>query len=240
MSRTSFHINGVSMAAAILCIALLGSCRDTSGPTAVNPSMRDIATFTGNASRGAVFTLQQADDTTPVTLTASAAIDAETYIPGSRVYIDYTPASGMPYTSGAITLNYIANINTAELLALDMSQHTDWNATGVFLYSIWRTGPYINLHARLPYNPEPRKIALVIDKNSMDAAEAHLYFMHVTKPEYDTFERDYFMSYDLREFLSGHTPHELVVHVNNNNLPTKEFRFTLTPLTFESLNQTNQ
>lgn len=224
------------MAAAILSLASLCGCRDTSGPAEVNPSMRDIATFAGNGPRGAVFTLRQAGDSPLVTLTASAAVDAEAYTPGSRVYIDYTPASGKPYTSGEITLNYVANINTAVLLALDMAQHTDWDATGVFLYSIWRTGPYINLHARLPYNPEPRKIALVIDKNSMNEAQAHLYFMHVTRPEYDTFERDYFMSYDLKEFLSGHTPQELVVHVNNTNLPQKEFSFPLSPLTFESLN----
>ncbi len=229
---TSRPLHNIFLAGILICAASLAGCRDTSEPESVTPSFSDIVTYEGTGADGAVFTLLPANDNTPITLTTATSVDPKQYEPQSRVYIRYTSLSGKPYQSGEINLSYIANINTGALKALDMSQHPDWNATGVYLYSIWRSGPYINLHARLPYNPEPRKIALVIDKERLDDTDAHLYFMHVTKPEYDTFERDYFMSYDMSEFLSEHSPERLTVHVNNTNMPQSEFKFELATYPF--------
>ena len=132
---------------ALMAIGLmhLSSCREE-GPDVVTPTVADIVTFIDNNDTGALLEFRQIDDSPLVTLQCDTKIDTASVEPGSRIYATYVPVDGNAYASGDIRLLNYAPINSDKLRMGRIADHPDWQRDGVYLFSLWRTGTYINMY----------------------------------------------------------------------------------------------
>ncbi len=209
-------------------LLLLTSCRDN---TPGDPNDLDvvwtIATFTGNIDGHATFEFRKSGDSPLITLTAQGEIETgEKLQPQARVYIAYIPASGDPYTSGPVTLTAVNTITSGQVEAVTSDKLRGWDTDPVYLLTAWRSGQYINIYCRLPYDTEPRRFALVADEATVGTARPQLYLYHALAGEVNTFMRAYYASFDLSPVL-GPDVEAVDVHVNNSNLPENIFSFQL-------------
>lgn len=215
--------------AALALVALLAAgCHDGDGPEAVAPVVSQIATYTGSSGQGAVFAFRQVDDTPLVTLhTQYTGIDEEKHPPGSRFYIRYVPAGGDPYASGEVTLKGLSRINDGALKQGDvLADYPDWGRDGVYVYSLWRSGSYINLHCRLTYDTEPRTFMLMADAATMGDAVPELYLVHRLASDANSHDRAYYASFDISKLWERPGCRGVRVHVANTNLTdTRAFTF---------------
>ncbi|MCM1163418.1 MAG: hypothetical protein NC339_04135 [Muribaculaceae bacterium] len=212
----------------LLALLMLCSCRPDGVDGEVLMQFTEIATFRGNDNPwgGALFTLRRDGDSPEIQLTTSRAL-ADTYRAGQRVLILYTIPSNQPYTSGAIDLLGVGTVNNGKVTTLEEGEQ--WNADPVYLYSIWRTGQYLNLHVRLPYSTEPRRFWLALDPATATAPMPDLYLVHdIPDGANVTFDRSYYASYDISSVWQTATE-GIRVHVENSNLDHGIFTFTKQP-----------
>ncbi len=210
----------------MLCIALT-ACRDDDGPDTANLVVSDLATFVGNNVTGAVFTVRQVDDLPEATLQSPSALDTAKVAPGSRVFISYRPANGLAYSTTDITLRQVALITSSAVVTAPIDSLPGWDADGVYLLSIWRTGHWLNVYARLAYDEQPRTYALVADEATLGDPVPQLYLAHTLASEVNTFDRRYYASFDISEVWQRSDIEGVDVHVANTNLTSStlfEFR----------------
>ena len=212
---------------AALIVLTLASCSvndDTiDGP--VDMTLWDIVTFDGNHDGHARFSFRQVNDTPLVNLVAKGELHSDDLSDGQRLYIIYTPESGKPYTSGNITLRGASFINTGVVLEQEMDDIAQWDRDGVWVYSMWRSGQYINLHCRLTYDSEPRIFRLVVDKTTLGNEYPDLYVHHEMAAPTVNHDRGYYASWDMTPVWELPTTRGVTVHVANTNLPETVFTF---------------
>ncbi|MCM1522056.1 MAG: hypothetical protein NC039_05320 [Muribaculaceae bacterium] len=209
----------------LLALLALCSCRPDGVDGEVLMSFTDIATFQGNNNPwgGALFTVRRDGDSPEAQLTVDRPLD-EKYKAGDRMLIQYTIPSNLPYTSGSINLLGLASINTGAVNLLEEDER--WDASPVYVYSIWRTGPYLNFHVRLPYSAEPRRFWLALDPATTLDPMPDLYLVHeLPEGVTGTFDRSYYASYDIST-VWDQASQGVRVHVENSNLDKKIFIFS--------------
>ncbi len=203
----------------VILAAVGTGCRDTDGPEQILGAAADIVTFAGN-NPGATFALQQVDDSPVYTLTASDPIVADGIEPGSRVYLEYVPLNGCAYSSTGITIERIAPINQDVLRAPDADSGIDLrDSDGIYQYPLGRTGKWINVYCALPYDTPPRHFMLLLDQSTADSDMPELYLYHRTESAVNSFERNYYASFDIGVLWARENIKGVVVHVPNTNLP---------------------
>ncbi len=191
----------------------------------------DIATFEGNVSGNAQFTLRQVNDLPEATLVADRAIpipaEGEGNDPtGKRMFISYIPESNEAYTSGPVKLRSAALINQSPLRIENISEYPEWARDRVYLYSAWRTGTYINFHVSLTYDREPRTFCIVADESTLSEAYPDLYLVHIMAEPTDYHERRYYASFDIAEIWKRPEVLGVNLHVSNSNLDKQIFTFS--------------
>lgn len=211
----------------VLSALLLSSCSDDSGVDGpVDMQLWNIVTYTGHRSGtdGSVFTFRQVDDTPEIELTSDRTLpdDVET---GSRLMIRYIPANGEAYASGPISLLSASRINQGPALTEWKDEYEQWDRDKVFLYSMWRTGMYINFHLRLTYSTEPRVFTLVLDPATKDSDMPGFYLVHIMDKVTDYHDRAYFASFDISEIWNRESVRGVTVRVANTNLDKDIFTF---------------
>lgn len=215
----------------LILLSLAASCTDDSGHDGpVDMIYWDIATFQGNNSGSATFTIRQVNDTPEATLTAdrSITITDENDPTGKRMFISYIPESNEAYTSGKITLRSAALVNQSPIRVEDISEYPEWARDKVYLYSAWRTGRYLNFHVSLTYDREPRTFCIVADPATISRSYPDLYLVHIMDQPTEYHQRRYYASFDIAEIWDSPTVEGINLHVSNSNLDKQIFTFSKT------------
>ena len=220
-----------TLTAGLLCCATLPSCEsDEEGAGYyVNMPFTDIATYEGNTAPGggATMTVCKDGDLPPATLYCRNVSVPENIKPGTRMLIRYTNESNEPYTSGAATLLGAQTVTQGDV---DLLMEPTWDATRVYLLSVWRTGSYLNFRVRLPYSTEPRIFKLTADPATILSPRPQLYLAHDLAPaEADGHDREYYASFNMAAVWNLAGTEGVVLHVNNSNLDKQIFTFDKTP-----------
>ena len=203
----------ITMISFITCMVMTGCSSDD-----VNDSMTlyDLVTFEGNTEKAAVFSLQKDGDSPMIELTAiGRRVDTAQVKPGQRLFLSYIPESGLPYTSGMVTLRGLSLINYAKI---ETGAITDWDKTPVYMNSMWRTGVYLNLECRIDYTTdEGRRFMLVADETTIDDFEPQLYVVHDLDQLPQNFTRRIYASWDMSDVWNRPGCHGVKVHIRDSN-----------------------
>ena len=212
-------------------IMLMSSCTgDDSGETVV--CNYDIVCLIGQSpASGSVFSMYLPDSDREIIYTDSrAVIDTSAVAIGDRLMIAYV-ADGQPYESGNVTVRGYTPVHNSVLMVSPggiENTMADWRRDGIFLYSIWRSGNFINVRARLTYSSDPREFVLVIDADEVDAKvpvpTARL--VHRMAQPIENFERQIYSSFDIGALWNLPWVQGLKIELANTNLTTDTFIFT--------------
>ena len=196
----------------------------------VEMTVYNIVTFEGNEP-GATFSYCPPGTDTPLTLRSAEAIDPEQATAGKRVIIGYVPARD---ASGTIALKALARVTMPELTGCQ-GVPRGWDADGVWVTSVWRSGQYVDMRLRLPYSAEPRMFALAVDSTTLGSPVPRLYLCHklpegVTADA--TFSRNYYVSACVSPVWDRPEVEGIEINIANTNLPSlRQFTFMKNPKT---------
>lgn len=190
----------------------------------LTPPRLDIVTFEGNTDDGrARLALVGPDDNGTTLLTASRALDTAAVDPGDRILAYYTP--GKP----DIRLADYAPVNTLKLRVASREVLDTLSNAPVYVIAFWRTGTWINLRSRLPYTPEIRTWALVVDEQTAEGPVARARIVHRLPDGVDPercYEFNNYSSFDISALWKRAGVEELRIGVDNSNLTSEtEFIF---------------
>lgn len=207
-----------ALAAAALPVATACINHDTvDGP--VSPVSYDIVTFAGNLPT-ATFDLYAPGADTPARLTASQPLDTALAQPGHRVLLAYTaPAAGTD-TIGFRGIGGVLSVPSSGARGVP----PEWNCDSVWLVSIWRGGPYIDMRLRLPYSTEPRRFALAVDSTTLGTPRPVFYLAHKLPAGVEaaaTFSRNYYASFNIAAVWNRPEVEGVEINVANANMPLK-------------------
>lgn len=130
----------------LVAAALPSACSDEPEGTG-DQILEQIVTFAGNTTNGVVFEYQACDDSPLVSLLASGHIDEKQVRPGQRLLLRYRlPAGVDPHSGGEI-----GALSVRKILTDTVAEDPQASASGsLWLYSIQRSGEYLDLMARMP------------------------------------------------------------------------------------------
>lgn len=200
------------------------ACSDDGDPsdTAV---LYDIVCLQEDTDAGSVFTLCKPGSDDVITLTAPQRLNTRAVPVGNRCLLMYVPDGGAAYQSGAITVRGYGTIVNGELSTTEDTEPAGWNRDPVYLLSAWRAGRYLNIHARLPYDENPRDFALVMPETQSDRSYPDIYLVHALSADVTTFSRAYYASFDISRFIDDPGVNGFTLHLNNSNLHLDKIRF---------------
>lgn len=211
---------------AVISTTLWGCMNHDTEDGPVKRYLTDIVTYEGdNGQGGTRFTFQKADDSPLITLDWQGRLQADGLNRGTRLLIQYYPLSGQPYQSGDVELRGAARITCDTIMQVNMSKHPDWQRDRVYVYSLWRTGRWLNMHCRLPYSPEPRTFTLGVEDSTLYQEFPQVYIIHQLDSVAPRHDREYYVSWDIGPVWNNSTIHGLDVHVANSNMPQTIFPF---------------
>lgn len=179
----------------LICSILLASCSDE------DPSERfvytDVALIESITQSGTTFRV--ADNNGDVSSLHSEAVlkDEETELTGKCVVIQYAlddeKAGNISLLSASMISNFDAYIGSGE----DIS---GWDTDAVHLQSCWSIDRHVVMRAALPYYPENRKVAIIVDEITKNEAFPTAYLYHSLEGAIDTadtFYRTYYIAFDV-------------------------------------------
>lgn len=232
MNMTTRVVTLATLLAALLAAAALPSCmnHDTvDGP--VKRYLTDIATYAGaDSAGGTLFELQRADDSPLVRLSWPGRFKDDVALnPGQRLLIQYYPLSGVAYQTGPIELRGASLITCDTIRQGAIGDFPQWNRDKVYVYSLWRTGQYLNMHCRLAYSTTPRTFALVVDDSTASAARRQAYVVRQLDTVAPGHDREYYVSWWIGPVWRRDDVRALDVHVANSNMPQTVYTFSKQP-----------
>lgn len=210
----------------VVFLALVSSsCDEDGGNPNTRMALYDIVTFENTGDEGSVFTFQKSGDSPLIKLDAFGfKLDTEKVSLGSRVLLGYYPKSGEAFVSGDIEVLGVGLINNDTTVIRPIERY-DWQANPVYLYALWRTGKYLNLHARLEYSSEPRMFGLVVDSLTLDDEIPQLYLVHNLMGEPENFEREAYASFNIENVWNRPGCQGVTVYVEDLNLRQDSYTF---------------
>ncbi len=211
-------------AAALVAVALASCSGDDGVDGPVEISLWDIVTYEGpDGSSGSRFTFRQVNDSPLITLTSTATLsDLDE---GTRLAIRYIPSSGNAYESGPVRLLQASKITQSEVAMEWNDDFDNWGRDKVYVYSLWRSGNYINAHVKLTYTSEPRIFRLAADPATIESDWPVVYLVHILPGEIDNHDRTYLASFDISPLWLRPDVKGVILKVANSNLNKDIFTF---------------
>lgn len=174
----------------------------------------DMVTYTGydNEQGAATYINYPAGDNAPQTL-----IDRQ-YAPtdlqaGSRILLNYIIDSHNSDGTIAITTRGYTQAFADSLRYTPIVSTIPMDS--ISLYSIWRTGNYINLHCRVKYTDSARLMALLADYKTINDDTVHCYLMHNTMGAQVYFWRRCYASFDISSVWNLQSCKTVRIHIND-------------------------
>lgn len=192
----------ISKISAILLAIIIGigasSCNSDSNNGYIPDDLcADFVTFVSSNDKGSVFTFQKSGDSELITLVADVKIDTEQIKPGSRVIIQYLPSGGQkPYESGAINLYGISRIFNAGIEEETLATIESWGHNALKVYTIARSGKYLDFWAEGAYVNSPSRFGLYVDNATLENEYPELYLVYVSDNDLGR-NRQIYASFDL-------------------------------------------
>ena len=208
----------------IAMVLLLTGCADNGDPGVQPVVLYDVVELTQNDANGSQFLLYHGEGE-PVTLTYDRYIGDKTAI-GESLLICYVPANGEAYKSGPIELRGAYAITNVAMELEMPSMIEGWDADPVYLESMWLACSNLNVRCRLPVSGEARRLALAADVTTLGDAVPQLYLAHNLSDDTPTYDRNYYISFDISLLMGTHMYEGVDIHVNNANLPTSLFHIS--------------
>lgn len=220
--RTRIYMLRLICVGCLALSAIMTSCNDTDdNPEYREAAVTNLVTYVGMTD-GAVFDYISINDATPARLYTGVQMDGNV-IAGQRYLMTYIPVGGDESASGFVEPTSLAAVTTMDVSDKDISRYPDWDKSGVYLLSAWRAGSYLNIRCKLAFSESPRVLALVPSAED----DGVLYLVHQA-PADATFDRAYYISFDLTRYLSEHQSLDAIeVHINNTNLKENVMTFLL-------------
>lgn len=218
-------------------LAALGACEDR-GDEAPHPALLyNICDVAQTADGSTVFHLYRPDSDSPIILTANefSAIDknGNPLAAGTSGLLGYYSETGQPYVNSNITVDYWATINNMHFTTLkedDVEEfHAAWpDSEPVEYLAGWRGGKKLYLRLRLPYSSHPRNFALLADPTTLDKPIPTLYLYHSRTEASPTFNRQYYIAFDIADIWDISTARGVRLIVNDalTSSPDREITFS--------------
>lgn len=185
--------------------------------------LSEIVTATRNTPDGIEFQYRRYGDSPLITLTADGFSVKDEFI-GKRMLLRYYNKSEIETSPRKIEIAALSAINndTARIADIDTIA---WNATPIYLNSIWRSGQYINVHLKVMYSATARLFNLTADSATIDSDIPQLYMCHNTFSAPDNYMFETYSSYDISNIWNRPTCKGIDIHVNDSNLKTDTYSF---------------
>lgn len=223
LKLTSFIILALSMS--------LSGCNGNTGPFQEEFVSYDIVCFDNQSNNsGATFSLYKPDADVKIEYhDPISRLDTALVKPGDRLLLGYVP-EGLPYESGRVRITGYSTISNDALRVSENGVEQEmphWRSNGIYLYSMWRTGPYLNVHGRLVYSENERTLSLVIDRHDVvdEKALPVLRLIYQSMEHLDNFEREFYASFDISALWDKDWVDGIEVRLNNTNLKQDSFIF---------------
>lgn len=180
----------------------------------------DIVTYLGQNATGAVFEYLGHGDSTAIRLQSGVDVSKDVK-PDHRVLLRYDYADQHVGDQRDITVygcNTIISDSLRQAEGADtLSRHE------IKLRSLWRTGPFLNLHCQVEYTGKSRSFMLVADENTLSNDTVHCYLVHDLRGELGTFWRDCYASFNVGALWKRPYLKCLRVHLNDLTYPDIEY-----------------
>lgn len=183
------------------------------------------------AEGGSIFSMYLPDDNCEIVYRDSrAVIDTSIVAVGNRLMLAYE-SQNAPYESGPIRARgYTPIYNSPLMVSVTGIENSipNWRRDGIYLYSIWRSGDYINIRARLTFTDEAREFVLVIDEEDIHTKNPFpvLHLVHRMTEPLENFQRQIYASFDIGALWHSEWINGVIVKLSNTNLETDSFTFT--------------
>lgn len=208
-------------------MAALVACSDNDGePTSV-ATVYDIVCLASVDKSGSSYTLTRPLDSELITYRSREIMDTSRVKVGNRFMLAYRPDSGEPYVSGVIRPIGYSLVTNDTLRRGYISKTADWDRDPVYLLSNWMSQDYLNLRARLPYDTRPRTLGVMVDSLTLDAEYPDCYLIHRLETPVNTFDRSYYLSFDMSWLRKLDNCRGFNLILNNSNLKTDRYRYEL-------------
>lgn len=214
--------------AAVTAISMQ-SCLDSGSDGPSVNIYQNIVTFTGSSDGRSNFLFQELNDSPEVSLYANVTIKGDGAVPGCRMLIAYTLDENRVYgESGPINLRQAALVYESTVTEVPADEAKAANAP-IPLLTMYRTGKYINLQARLA-TAEGRTFRIVADESTVDTDMPHLYITtEVPDGSIPGYDATVTASLSIAPIWDRPSVRGVKIHVNNtNNIYHQEFEFLKT------------
>lgn len=189
---------------ALAVAAITSSCNTNDDPTPQPIIYTDIVTVEEIDDGKAVFTFREKGDSPLITLTSTQTMNKELFKEKTRIAISYTPSSGQHYIDDAVTLRAAVNV-IGEGKSVDVSTKDDtrdWLTSQINMYTISRSGEYIDIVFVAYTSPDASVCRLVADEGTLDNEYPVLHLLF--EPSNGANQDNYaiYMSYSLADIFS--------------------------------------
>ncbi len=208
----------------LLGLSVLPSCSDDLSSSYDPNTLYDIVSLVSNDDNTAIFQFCKNGDSPTITLTADN-VTLDSYQIGERMLLAYIPQSGTAYKDDRISIMGITSIFNDRLRETRISSVPDWDRDHISLYSLWRTGNYINMHCKLTYTSTASTFSMVLDEDTSGDEYPDLYMIFRMQNEEENFERNFYASIDISSIWDKPSCKGVTIHLNNSNLDRDTFTF---------------
>lgn len=205
-------------------MTVVTGCSDGDEPSE-EAILYDIVCLEKDSGEGSVFSVSKPGNDENIILTTPQRVDTRIVAVGERLLLMYVPQSGVAYQSGAVSVRGYGRIVNGELAVTEGAETAGWDRDPVYLLSAWRAGRYLNIHARLPYDENPRAFMLAMPETQVDGRYPDIYLVHALEADVTTFSRAYYASFDISQIIDDPDTEGFTLHLNNSNLRLDEIRF---------------
>ena len=215
-----------SLLGTLLITLAATSCSDQPEPSDTITAY-DIVCLESVTSTVTTFTLTKPNGSELIRYHAAGRFDTTYVKPSQRLMLAYIPALGTPYRSGNIKPIGYSLIHNDSLRHGYITNHRDWDKDPVYMLSAWMSQDYLNLRARLPYDTHPRVLGLLVDSLTLDTPYPDCYLIHTLDGDVNSFDRNYYMSFDVSSLRHLDNCRGFNLIINNSNMKIDKYIFTL-------------
>ncbi len=212
---------------ALLTAMALTSCGDDEGKPTSQATAYDIVCLASVSESGSIYTLTKPMGNDLITYRSHEIMDTSRVKVGNRFMLAYLPPDGVPYSPGVIKPLGYSPITNDTLRRGYISKTAGWDNDPVYLMSNWMSQDYLNLRVRLPYDTRARALGVMVDSLTIGAEYPDCYLIHRLESPINTFDRSYYLSFDMSWLRKLDNCRGFNLILNNSNLRTDRYRYEL-------------